>query len=839
MHRQLARTALFGLVLALVCTGDSRGLPADHACRFYGTIGTAPDSTILYEHLVSGDPSMLTLAASNRNGWGLAYFAEDLHLAGLARPMTLRGGPRADHEFDSHYRNAVDEMLRLGTHSAVVHVRAASSGHAYVPDPHPFCREGLCLVHNGTINATTLELLLDGDAPGYLEKHPPDYTNPYIDSELYWLYILKVRAQGVEREGGRRSHRMADALSRAILDIYDANALQTAANCLIAEGDTLYALRFDRTDDARYKIRYKQTPGAWVVASEPVGNDTTGWEALPPKSLGIFTAATTQPEIITVFPPTEAYLSVNKTVVDDDTLGLSLGNGDAALDAGELVELYVSLENEGGTVATNVNARLAIVDSLGTVLDSLTTFPDLLPGEIAAQTTPFLVAIDPEQTAFFGISFELYITAGFGNGARDPQAWIRAFKLYGESPKLEMHSVTADDGTGGYLEPDEEADLHIWLSNHGGGMATTVIGSLACSSPHVEILTATGSIDTLAVGEVDSLQPPLRIAVLPSCPDPEILSFELPVRADWGITEALSFEVPVGGFGDAMEEGSGPWTHTSGMSGYADAWHLSQLENHTVGGSWSWKCGAPDSGVTYPDLLDAILVTPSVPLAEHTELRFWHWIRAEIAYGAFGRAADGGIVEASINGGPWTQLYPELGYDFVIASTYPPGPFPPETPVFGGWFNWRQAVFHVDGFAGDVQFRFRFGSDGSNAGEGLYGWHIDDVQILGTNQASDAPLVQDLPLTPALLAGHPNPFQDRTVVQFDIARAGEVELTIYDLEGRIIRDLTRGHRTPGRHRVVWDGRDDRGRPAPAGLYFYRLQSRADAFDDVQRVIRLR
>ena len=843
MQRQLARTAficsVFTLIIGWSLTDARSDAPPDHACRFYGMIGDDPDGAVLRDHLVTGDPSMLTLAASNRNGWGISYFTEELALAGLTRPMMLRGGPRADHEYDHRYRDAVDELIALEAYSALLHVRAASSGHAYVPDPHPFCRNDLCFAHNGTVNATTLTALLEGDTPGYLEKHPPDYQNPYIDSELYWLYILKVRAAGVERGGGQRSHRMADAVAQAILDIYDANAIQTAANCLIGGSDTLYALRFDRSDEARYKVRYKKTPGAWIIASEPVGNDTTGWEALPPKSLGIFTADAEEPEIITVFPPASAYLSLNKTIVDDDTIGLSFGNGDAALDAGETVELIVSLENEGGTAATNLTARLALVDSLGTIIDSTTTFPDLLPGEIGAQETPFVVAIDPEQTAYFGFSFEIIVTAGLGDGARDPMSWTRTFRLYGESPKFEFHSVTADDGTGGYLEPDEEADLHIWLSNHGGGMATAVVGSLACSSPHVEILTGVGTIDTLAMGEVDSLMPALRIAVLPTCPDPEILSFELAVRADWGIASDLSFEVPVGGFGDAMEQGSGPWTHTNGIPGYNDAWHLSSLENHTVGGNWSWKCGAPDSGATYPDLLDAISVPPAIPLAMHTELRFWHWIRAEIAYGSFGRAADGGIVEASINGGPWTQLYPELGYDFVIAATFPPGPFPPETPVFGGWYNWRQSVFHLDGYSGTAQFRFRFGSDGSNSGEGLYGWHIDDVQILGTSQASDAPIVQDLPLTPALLAGHPNPFHDRTVVQFDVVRGGDVELMIYDLEGRIIRDLVRGSRMPGRHRVIWDGRDGRGRPAPAGLYFYRLRSRADAFDDVQRVIRLR
>lgn len=823
-------------MLGTVDTYPSECAPG-HACRFWGMIGPAPQAGILEDQLVSGTNCMMELAQSNPDGWGLTYYSPGLQAAGLDHPITLRGGPRANHEFDWRYKAAVAEMLNLGATCAVVHVRSASSGHTGIPDPHPFRRGNLVFGHNGTLNTTLMTSLLEQDDPKYLEKHPPDYENAYVDSELYFLYVLKIRDKGVERGSAAVSHSLRDAIPEAVLLMYDAGAIQTAANCIIADGDTLYALRFDKHDQSRYKIHYKEVPGAWVAASEPVGTDTTGWKALPAKSLGVFTI-TSPPDIVTVFPPEEPWPSVEATKVDDDTLGLSEGNGDGGLDAGETIELSVILHNEGGVTATQVSAVLQTQDSLAVVLDSTASFPDLPPGEKGQSLAPFVLAISPEVPAYFNVNCTLRITAGPGS---PPQVWYRTFQLCGAAPDIRHYSHRVDDGQDGHLEPGEEADLHVWLHNWGGEAATSLIGNLSTTTPGVQITQGQAAVDTLEVGEIDSLMPPFHIDVLPTCPDPEILQFDLGIEADWGISANPQFEIPVGGFVDNMEGGQGEWMHEPGLPGYGDAWHLSSLRNHTLGGLRSWKCGAPDSGVVYDNLLDAVLISPAVTLALHTKLRFWHWIRAELVTGVghFGKASDGGIIEASINGGSWQQIYPSTGYDYQIAPSSPPGPLPTDTPVFSGWFYWRQAVFEINGHAGSIQFRFRFGSDGDSQGNWLEGWYIDDVEILGSNQASGAIEVHELPLRPALMIGGPSPFQEQTAILYDVVRAGDVQLSILDLEGRLVRRLIRGRKQTGRYRVVWDGLDGAGRPVPSGLYFYRLRSQADGFEEVRRIIRLR
>jgi flagellar basal-body rod modification protein FlgD len=55
--------------------------------------------------------------------------------------------------------------------------------------------------------------------------------------------------------------------------------------------------------------------------------------------------------------------------------------------------------------------------------------------------------------------------------------------------------------------------------------------------------------------------------------------------------------------------------------------------------------------------------------------------------------------------------------------------------------------------------------------------------------------------------------------------AGEGEVAIYDLEGRVVRQFHSGAFVAGVQEITWDGRDDVGRMAVSGLYLARVQGR--------------
>ncbi len=77
------------------------------------------------------------------------------------------------------------------------------------------------------------------------------------------------------------------------------------------------------------------------------------------------------------------------------------------------------------------------------------------------------------------------------------------------------------------------------------------------------------------------------------------------------------------------------------------------------------------------------------------------------------------------------------------------------------------------------------------------------------------------------LTGHPNPFNPRTTLSFDLESAGLLRLEVFDLQGRLLRVLAEGKLSAGSHQRRWDGRDAAGRPLPSGVYFARLQGERD------------
>ena len=84
----------------------------------------------------------------------------------------------------------------------------------------------------------------------------------------------------------------------------------------------------------------------------------------------------------------------------------------------------------------------------------------------------------------------------------------------------------------------------------------------------------------------------------------------------------------------------------------------------------------------------------------------------------------------------------------------------------------------------------------------------------------------------------PNPFNPLTTLRYDLPEPARVGLRIYDLSGRLVRVLAQGEVIgAGRHEAVWNGRDEAGRTASAGVYFCRLE--AGAFRQTRRMTLLK
>jgi hypothetical protein len=83
----------------------------------------------------------------------------------------------------------------------------------------------------------------------------------------------------------------------------------------------------------------------------------------------------------------------------------------------------------------------------------------------------------------------------------------------------------------------------------------------------------------------------------------------------------------------------------------------------------------------------------------------------------------------------------------------------------------------------------------------------------------------------------PNPARGSVDVSFRLGEATSVQAFVFDVSGRIVRDLARTPMAAGDHTLTWDGRDEWGRSQPSSVYFVRL--RAGGLEATRTVVRCR
>ena len=84
--------------------------------------------------------------------------------------------------------------------------------------------------------------------------------------------------------------------------------------------------------------------------------------------------------------------------------------------------------------------------------------------------------------------------------------------------------------------------------------------------------------------------------------------------------------------------------------------------------------------------------------------------------------------------------------------------------------------------------------------------------------------VSTIPSSFNLHQNYPNPFNPITSLRYDLPEDGLVNITIYDMMGRIVKTLVNSSQTAGYHSINWGATSDRNEPVSAGLYIYTIQA---------------
>jgi hypothetical protein len=151
-------------------------------------------------------------------------------------------------------------------------------------------------------------------------------------------------------------------------------------------------------------------------------------------------------------------------------------------------------------------------------------------------------------------------------------------------------------------------------------------------------------------------------------------------------------------------------------------------------------------------------------------------------------------------GGQVIAVYPE--YDLVIGA---------QSEV--DWYNYDDT--HVD----------------------LLNYRIHDIALMFENlQLNNDNDVQS-PSSFKLYSNYPNPFNPVTTLRYDLPEDGLVNITIYDMMGRVVKTLVNSSQIAGYKSIQWNATNDRNELVSAGLYLYTIQ--AGEFRQTRKMVLLK
>ncbi len=103
---------------------------------------------------------------------------------------------------------------------------------------------------------------------------------------------------------------------------------------------------------------------------------------------------------------------------------------------------------------------------------------------------------------------------------------------------------------------------------------------------------------------------------------------------------------------------------------------------------------------------------------------------------------------------------------------------------------------------------------------------IDDVVMdftfrtedyVHNNNSDIAPIIE-------LSQNYPNPFNPETTITYSLSETANIDLSIFNIKGELVKDLLSSVMEEGEYSVTWNGRDNSDFEVPSGMYFYQMNA---------------
>jgi len=104
------------------------------------------------------------------------------------------------------------------------------------------------------------------------------------------------------------------------------------------------------------------------------------------------------------------------------------------------------------------------------------------------------------------------------------------------------------------------------------------------------------------------------------------------------------------------------------------------------------------------------------------------------------------------------------------------------------------------------------------------GWFIDEVEILPDIVDIEEYTDNNNQLQIQLYQNYPNPFTQQTKIQYSILKNENVQLSIYNINGELVKNLVNKRQKRGDYSVIWQGKNENNNRVSPGIYFYELKT---------------
>jgi hypothetical protein len=510
-----------------------------------------------------------------------------------------------------------------------------------------------------------------------------------------------------------------------------------------------------------------------------------------------------------------------------DTVNDNAGNANGLVDYNESILLGLGLTNTGSDDAIGVSASITTNSEFVSISDDNETYGNILVDDTVSIADGY--AFDVDENIPDGSIIGFTVTSMDESGRA---IWESSFSLTAHAPVLSFVSFTIDDSNGnnnGLIDPGEDADINIKLTNVGSSEAFNVLGLLSTDNEYITI-----NNNDLSYGDLigqDTASAIFNITASEDAPDGTKVDFTISFTADYGIGTESGFDIYLGqkpvlimDFSTGVNSADAMMDCFMELNVGADMEINSLPANLDVYKSIFVILGAyPENHILTndeADFLNTYLENGGRIYMEGADT--WAFDDQTILHEKFMiNGLDDGMGDLSRITGYEGSMLQGFGFDFDGVNNYIDRLAPLEgaqvilqndSPEYATAVSFENETYKTIGSSAD------FGGLVDEEGSNKDGLMAEYLYFFGINYVWTS--LNENTFDDINVNAFPNPFDNDVEIRLSSTVTQNAEISIYDLSGRKIKTLYSGDVQKGSSGFVWDASK-----AKAGIYIYSVKTK--------------